>query len=356
MSAATTMVAPLHPIERVNPLDDPSWDTALAAFPQASSFHTAAWARVLHETYRFSPVYFVSRSFDHGAPNAIVPLMEVDSWLTGRRGVSLPFTDECVPLLRDAALLRRFAEAISAHGTSRRWKHWELRGGTSDLAVPASVAFLGHQLTLHRDPAWLFSHCDSATRRAVRKAEQAGLSITFAHDLETTRAFHTLLCKTRKRLGVPPQPLHFFESIQRNILARRQGCIVLARRGDIPVAGAMFFHFARRALFKFGASDEAFQHLRPNNLVMWRAIDWHARAGFESLDLGRTSLDNDGLRRFKLGWGAAERRIEYSRFDLRSAAFVTSRDRSSGWHNGLFKLLPVALARPLGAAAYKHVA
>ena len=32
----------------------------------------------------------------------LLPLMEVDSWLTGRRGISLPFTDECEPLYPDA--------------------------------------------------------------------------------------------------------------------------------------------------------------------------------------------------------------------------------------------------------------
>jgi lipid II:glycine glycyltransferase (peptidoglycan interpeptide bridge formation enzyme) len=140
------------------------------------------------------------------------------------------------------------------------------------------------------------------------------------------------------------------------VLARGQGCLVLAQLGDTPVAGSMFLHFGKSAIFKFGASDAAHHSLRPNNLVMWRAIEWHARQGFEHLDFGRTSIANKGLRHFKLGWGTSEHRIEYTRFDRRTARFVSTPDQSSGWHNSVIKLLPSALARALGAAAYKHVA
>lgn len=353
----SAVVAPSPRVERLDPLAMPGWDAAIASLPGVSFFHTSAWLRVLHETYRFRALAFVERhpeSLDTFA--AALPLLEVDSWLTGRRGISLPFTDECEPLATDHAAARRLFRAVSDFGRERHWRHWEIRGGTSALGAPASVGFHGHRLALSTDPAWLFSRCDSAVRRAVRKAEQARLTVTFAHDLETTRAFHSLVCQTRHRHGVPPQPLRFFENIQRHVLARRQGCIVLARLGELPVAGAMFLHFGESAVFKFGASNDAFRHLRPNNLVMWRAIEWHARAGFSWLDFGRTSLGNDGLRRFKLGWGATERHIAYARYDRRSSAFVTAHDHSSGWHNNLFRIVPLAVARLLGNAAYKHVA
>lgn len=342
-------------VERLNPLDQPGWDAVVAQFPAASFFHTAAWARVLHDSYRFRPIYFVERQRD-GKTAAIVPLMEVDSWVTGRRGISLPFTDECEPLLAPKRGLRRLREAISAVAVERRWKHWELRGGAEALNAPAAVEFLSHRLALCSDPSRVFARCASPTRRSVRKAEHAGLTVTIAHDLAATRTFHSLLCQTRRMHGMPPQPAQFFENIQRHILAPRHGCIVLAHLEGVPVAGAMFFHFGSTTLFKFGASDKSYQHLRPNNLVMWRAIEWHARSGFTSMDFGRTSLNNEGLRRFKLGWGATERRIAYTRFDCRSASFVTTPDRSTGWHSGLFRILPATFSRLVMAAAYKHVA
>ena len=70
-----------------------------------------------------------------------------------------------------------------------------------------------------------------------------------------------------------------------------------------------------KAVFKFGASDERFQTFRPTNLVFWDAIQFLAQKGFETLHFGRTSLGNDGLRRFKSSWGTTEETINYFRFD-----------------------------------------
>lgn len=351
---AAVSSAPSHPIRRVDPLDDPQWDAKLARCPGASFFHGQSWARVLHDTYGFTPSYFTQET-EQGL-RCLLPFMEIDSWLTGRRGVSLPFTDECGPLAPDAESARQLMRAAKDLAIARDWKHWEVRGGIAVLNAPAAVAFHGHTVDLDAESTRLLGRCDSAVRRAIRKAESSGLTVSFAHTPEAMRGFYTLLCQTRRRHGLPPQPLRFFENIQRHVLRAHQGCVVLASLDGRPVSGAVFFHFGHTALFKFGASDEAFQHLRPNNLVMWRAIEWHARMGFSTLDLGRTSLDNEGLRRFKLSWGARERRIEYTRFDRKAGAFVTTTDQSSGWHSRVFKLVPGPFARVIGAAAYRHVA
>jgi hypothetical protein len=348
-------MTPAHrPGPRGDPLADPDWDRKISQLPAASFFHGSAWARVLHDTYGFQPAYLTRTA--GGELRGLLPFMEADSWLTGRRGISLPFTDHCAPLAAEDAIVGDLAAEATGLAATRRWKYWEVRGGTRALGAPASVAFHGHTLTLDSPPAELFTRCDSAVRRAVRKAAAGEITITFAHDLAAIRAFHQLLCQTRRRHGLPPQPFRFFENIQRHVLAQKHGCVVLAHVAGRAVAGAVFLHFGRTALFKFGASDHAFQHLRPNNLVLWRAIEWHARAGFVALDLGRTSLANEGLRRFKLSWGAAERRLEYARFDCRAAAFVTAPDRSSGWHSRLFRLLPPAVSRLVGTVAYRHIA
>ena len=78
-------------LNTVNPFEQADWDVALARCPDFSFFHGTAWTRVLVETYGFTPVW-------QSAGNSLLPLMEVDSWLTGRRGIALPFTDECAPL------------------------------------------------------------------------------------------------------------------------------------------------------------------------------------------------------------------------------------------------------------------
>jgi hypothetical protein len=346
------MLPPPLTAEWANPLDWAGWDAEIARLPGGGFFHGAAWARVLNATYGFQPCYLVVRSGGH--LDAVLPLMELNSLLAGRRGVSLPFTDRCAPLAPSPEIATFLIRAALGHARARRWGYCEFRGGR--VGRPASIAYYGHTLDLTPGARELWEHTASSTRRAVRKAERHGVRIEFSQSLESIRTLHALLCRTRHRKGLPPQPRRFFEEIARHVLRTNQGCVALAWHERQPVAGALFFQFCDRGLFKFGGSDERMQHLRANNLLFWRAIEWHIARGYKSLDLGRTSLANPGLRRFKSSWGAAEDLIEYVRYDLRREQFTRTRDLSLGWHTAILRVLPQWVSRLLGTALYKHLA
>jgi len=116
---ATEKFAP-DAARRLNPLENPNWDALLTSRPDFSFFHGTAWAKVLADTYGYVPHYFYTGAAT--VPEAVLPLMEVDSWLTGRRGVALPFTDECAPLgAGKESFGEMFAGAI-AFGKERGWK------------------------------------------------------------------------------------------------------------------------------------------------------------------------------------------------------------------------------------------
>ncbi|HEY9509607.1 MAG TPA: methicillin resistance protein, partial [Verrucomicrobiae bacterium] len=85
-------------ILNVNPLAGNEWAESLARYPQSGVFHSIGWAAVLHDTYGFSPLYFLARQ--NGQIEAALPLMEVNSAFTGKRGISLPFTDACPALAK----------------------------------------------------------------------------------------------------------------------------------------------------------------------------------------------------------------------------------------------------------------
>jgi len=89
-------------------------------------------------------------------------------------------------------------------------------------------------------------------------------------------------------------------------------------------------------------------------LVMWEAIKWHLRRGTKKLHLGKTSIANEGLRRFKLGWRSEEEKNEYFNYDLRREKFVTGSDSAFGWHNRIFQLLPGFASRMAGNVLYRH--
>jgi hypothetical protein len=339
----------------VNPVDHPGWDALVMAHPQGSIFHGSAWAKTLQRSYEFRPVYFTAGEAD--GRSAVLPLMEVDSWLTGRRGIALPFTDDCEPLYSDADTIRNLIQAAVKFGKSRGWKSVEWRGGRELFPeAPPSLSFYGHSIDLGPDEDRMFARLESSVRRAIRKAEKAGVTVEVSRSLQAMKVFYALHCRTRQKHGLPPQPFVFFQNIFEHVLSKKQGMIAIASCQQRPVAASVYFQFGARAVYKYGASDGEFQHLRGANSVMWEAIKWHARNGAKTLHLGRTSLGNEGLRRFKLGWGAGEQTIAYVKYDLRQDRFIVETDETTGWYNRVFNLLPVRVSRLMGAVLYRHCA
>ena len=94
----------------------------------------------------------------------------------------------------------------------------------------------------------------------------------------------------------------------------------------MTVAGAIYFHLGNKAMYKFGASDDAYQHTRANNLVMWEAIRWYAHNGYSSFCFGRSDCDGEGLRQFKNGWGTVERNINYYKYDIAEDKYISTID------------------------------
>lgn len=323
----------------------------LARHSQGRFFHGSAWARVLRETYGHRPVYFCRIRGEELLE--LLPLMEVISPLTGRRGVSLPFTDFCPPIKTDPHEYGRLHQAAMDYGLEKRWRYFEYRSNDPhDPVATPSLAFYSHTIGLEPSPDLPFH--DSIIR-GVKKAEKANVQIAFHDSFEAIQQFYVLHCATRKRHGLPPQPFRFFENIFQHVIKVGQGFVTTARLGIETVAAAVFFHNQREALYKFGASNFAFQHLRPNNLLMWKSIRRCAEMGLGTLHLGRTSLANEGLRRFKLGFGAREERIEYFKYDFARQAFVTDTDKAETWATRFFRRMPVPLLRFGGRMLYPHL-
>lgn len=341
-------------LEIINPIDRSDWDDLLLATNDYSFFHASSWAEVLCASYRYRPVYFSLT--EGGEMRALLPVVEVDSILTGRRGVSLAFADYCEPIAESPEEFRFLLDRAIEYGKKAGWKYLEIRGGEKFLAAgPASMSYLGHALPLCDSEQQLLARFKDSTRRNIRKAALEGVQVQVCTTLQSVRDFYELHCLTRKGHGVPPQPFHFFRAIHDHIIARNRGNVVLASYDDRIVAGAVYFRIGTKALYKFGASDKKYQHLRANNLVMWEAIKWHASAGCTTFCFGRTDRENDGLNRFKDGWGSERKTLNYYRYDLKKEAFVGNVGQGQSVCRKLFGKMPDAVMRSAGQLLYRHM-
>lgn len=338
----------------LNPVEHPHWDDLLLTAERATFFHTSAWARVLSESYGYKPHYFCI--IEGGRLTGLIPVMEIDSFLTGKRAVSLPFTDICHPIADTADIFRDLMGELTRHGRRACWKYIEIKGGGAFLGptAPSSAEHIIHILDLQPGEDALKKSFRESTRRNIRHAEKAGVEVTISHGRNALKSFYALHCLTRRRHGLPPQPWTFFETIQDHIIAAEKGFVALAAYAGKIVAGAVYFIFKNRALFKFGASDRTHQNLRANNLVMWEAVRRLCSKGFKTLHFGRTETDNHGLQQFKNGWRAKQGKIAYYRLKIAENTFSTERNGTRSSYP-VCKVLPIPVLRLAGSLLYRHV-
>ena len=287
--------------ELLDPRTDGRWEEFVERASGATMFHHPAWIALLADRYRYE---FAASCLvdDGGRIVAGLPWGRIESRLTGRRLVALPFSDACEPLT-DGASEDELARAIDEHrretglGLEVRWR-MEALGTTAQQ-------YWRHTLALEPDADAVAKRAKSSIRRGVSKARKERLEFERRTDAAALDAFYRLHLRTRRRQGAPTQPKRFIDGLGA-LFERGHGFVALVTDGGKPLAAAVFLQLRGHLIYKYGASDRSALARRPNNLLFAEVIRWACEAGLSELDFGRTDLDQEGLKQFKRGWGAEE--------------------------------------------------
>ena len=351
--AVAQVLCPLRTLE----LDDPRWITYVESQRDASPFHHPSWAQLLADCYGFRS--FAVAALDGDVVVAGLPMLEIAGPLRSRRWASLSFTDFCPPLLGTyesfdfVRALERLREQSGVSGI-------ELRGPLDAPGIRAETVGYHHLLPLDRDCDRVFATFrKSRVQRHIRQAERflaSGRLVIRRAESESdlTEVFYNLHLATRRRLGVPVQPRRFFRLLWKRLIEPGLGCGLLAYSEGRPTGGAVFLSYGRTMVYKFGASQRDAQQLRPNHLLLWSAIREACERGFEVFDFGRTDLDGESLREFKLGWGTIEEPLVYTHLGAQTAHRGTG--RSAAVLGSVIRHSPPTLCRAIGELFYKHAA
>lgn len=344
-------------VHEIDPLRDPRWPEFLDRHPNASVFHTRSWLETLQRTYGYQPAALTTSGPNSDLTNALV-LCRVHSWLTGRRLVSLPFSDHCEPLARNPEDLRRLVAGLEALAMAEGCKYVELRPASKLAAIQsdwrASQDFYLHRLDLRPGAAAVFSrfHRDCVQRR-IRHAEKEGIRVTQGRDPDSLRKFYSLVLQTRRRHGVPPQPLAWFS----NLLDCLGGAATIryASKGELPIAGILTLQFGNSLYYKYGASLAPYHRFGAMPYLFWHAIQDAIDHGLEVLDMGRSACDHHGLVVFKERFGAVRSVLSY----LRSPADSAQPVNNSMWRRRLagvaVRYTPERFLSTLGTLCYRHI-
>lgn len=334
-------------------LSDPDWLALVAGHPEATPFHHPAWAGTLAEAYRFDAAG--STLEGPGGATAVLPFVTLGRTPSRRRLVSLPFTDWCAPLLTGEGG-PWLAEGLEARRTEGGLTAIEVRDGVSSGIGHDIASGYRHELGLTADfDAIAAGFHKSKVRRKLRRAEREGVEVRRA---ETTRdlleTFYPLHVGTRKRLGVPVQPRRFFEVLGERMIEAGLGFVMTAYVSGTPVSSAVFLAWNGHLIYKFSASSRDLGDVGASQSVVAEAIRWGCANGYGSIDFGRTDQGSDGLRAFKLSWGATEHQLTYSLFADRPPRTGSGRAHELLGH--MIRRSPELLTRAIGRAAYRYTA
>ena len=336
----------------VDPLTDARWLDFIETHPDATAFHSPGWLSALNRTYGYRPVVLTTSAPGNQLANGVAAC-EISAW-SGRRLVSLPFSDHCQPLVSRPDDRAELFENVAEGVRSRRWRSVEIRPAEM-LPEPAaglkpSGSYWLHQVDLSQALEVIYQRFHpTCVRRATRRA---GRELTYEVGTSSTSLmkFYHLLRLTRRRHGLVPQPIAWF----RNLLACSGDRIQLriASLEGRPVAGMLTLKFGKKIVYKYGCSDATCHRYGGMPLLFSRLIEEAKREGCVSLDLGRSDPENAGLVAFKerLG-GIASTMTYYGSLPTPETALWRHTRQASTW---LFRHLPAPALTFVGRVLYKQ--
>ena len=237
-------------------LSDTRWHALTATHPQAHIFHHPAWTSLLAECYGYRPFVVAVRDADNSIC-AGLPMMEVGGALTGRRWISLPFTDHCAPLCLGAELLSCLADRLVDLSQDQSTPKIELRCELPPQpAIRSYSHHVLHTLPLCPDSDSVFCRFLPMHRRNIKVAEKKGVHIEWGNQRKHLAVFYRLHLQTRRRQGIPIQPWRFFDLLGSGLIEKGLGFVLLAYKDAECLAAAVFLHWQHTLTYKYGASAQ----------------------------------------------------------------------------------------------------
>jgi CelD/BcsL family acetyltransferase involved in cellulose biosynthesis len=346
-------------VYKLNPLEDSRWQRFVDKHSDSSIFHSTGWLEALRRTYGYQPIVYTTTPPGQELSNGLV-FCRVQSWLSGCRLVSLPFSDYCQPLLDNSDSAAELMSWLAASQIHQRWKYIELRPVSLAplLSVPTgsfarTESFALHVLDIRPDLEELFRCFDkSCIQRKIHRAEREQLVYDEGRSGTLLSKFYSLLVLTRRRHGVPPQPLAWF----RNVVAYLKDKILIrvVSKGAQPVASIVTILNGDTLIYKYGCSDSHFNNLGGTPFLFWKAIQDAKRKGATKYDLGRSELNNTGLIGFKENWGARSIPLNYLRLPA-AQAYRQPSEWAARLAKNVFSRMPEGLLTATGKLLYRHI-
>jgi len=143
-------------------------------------------------------------------------------------------------------------------------------------------------LDLGLGPDALFRKFSQTRRNDIRRAIRYGVSVGPARDRDDVFAYYAVYVEWARRKSLP---ITGEDQFQETFALTNNRQLLLARYEGHVVAGVVL-RFFPRGVVEYAANSSLANalHLRPNDLLQWRAIEWACAEGMTKYSLGGDHL------------------------------------------------------------------
>jgi CelD/BcsL family acetyltransferase involved in cellulose biosynthesis len=286
-----------------------TWNDYVRMHQKANIFHTLEWRHVLESSFGYRTMYLLCKD-SKGRIGAVLPLAYVNSFLTGRRLVSIPFSQYCGPLWTDDDALTYILSCLDNIRTATRSDYVLLK---MKEQLPERVRntfnftqtnyFYQSNIPLEgtKEEIWRRLHKRSI-RHAVTRAQRWGVRVEKSTDIDDIEHLCDLMLKTSRRHGTPSYPPKLFVEIYESLMPKGLAEVFFATYMNKAIGVLVLFRF-NGAMSGYNFSDMDFRDKQPNALLFWHAIELSYDAGYKNFDMGISSPYHLELLDWKRKWG-----------------------------------------------------
>ena len=297
----------------IDPIRDPRWAEFISRHDAASVFHSQPWLEALQRTYGYTPVVYTTSPPSSPLSNGIV-LCQVNSWLTGHRMVSVPFSDHCEPLLDSPSAAAAIVEELKKSVDVGNWKYVELRPHAQIVCCewscrlrPLLPPHARSRAQCQMSSLRRFTKTVYSSRSDERSVRNSSTKVATPHIYWTrsTVSWCRLAASTNCRRSR-------CTGLEIWLSAWVTGCRVrVAFKDGKEIASILTLQHRNVRRLQVRCSDPRLQNLGVL-LSLVETITRGQGGGLSCLDFGRSDADNAGLIAFKDRWGAKSSRLTLS--------------------------------------------
>jgi hypothetical protein len=308
------------------------WGKFIDQNNEATFYHNYSWFRIMERIFGYRQRGFAL--LDGDCIVGGLPLFEINR-IYQKCLVSSPFRDRGGLITKpgiDSSLL--INEAIRI-GANSQFDYVLIKNGNS--IIPAAKK----NFALHESKFWITTRTDLSSgavaiwkklknnaQGPVKQAKKIGVVVSQGKSEKDIHSFYWIFLRTRHKLGVPCFSKKFFLALWEKFCLPGKAVLFLAKYKERTIAGIILLLHKDTVIDGYAASLPEFVQIRPNDLLVWHAIEWASAAGFKVFDFGADSPHQEGLLAYKRKWnGEQETLTNY--YSMAKDAPVPNWDSSS---------------------------